>query len=66
MSTISVLEGDGLGFAYGRQRVIEGVSVELRPGITGLPGPNGAGKTTFMRLAFGLLIPADADPPRVG
>src|SRR5260370_21118468 len=33
------------------------VTLELRPGITGLVGANGAGKTTLMRLATGQLRP---------
>ena len=33
------------------------VSLELRPGITGLVGHNGAGKSTLLHLAAGLLRP---------
>ena len=41
--------------SYGRQTALDGVSLELGPGITGLLGRNGAGKTTLMRiLATGL------------
>ena len=41
--------------AYGRQRALDGVSLELGPGIIGLLGRNGAGKTTLLRiLATGL------------
>jgi ABC-2 type transport system ATP-binding protein len=34
------------------------VSLELRPGITGLVGANGAGKSTLIRLAAGQLRPS--------
>src|SRR5207302_6093881 len=36
---------------------INQVTLELRPGITGLVGANGAGKSTLMRLATGQLRP---------
>jgi ABC-2 type transport system ATP-binding protein len=42
---------------YGPVIGINQVSLELRPGITGLVGSNGAGKTTLMRLATGQLRP---------
>lgn len=49
---------DGLSFNYGRQRVLDGLSLEVPRGISfGLLGPNGAGKTTLIRLLVGLLRP---------
>ncbi len=45
-----------LSFSYGRQRVLDGLSLEIPAGISfGLLGPNGAGKTTLIRLLVGLL-----------
>jgi ABC-2 type transport system ATP-binding protein len=45
-----------LAFNYGRQRVLDGLSLEVPTGISfGLLGPNGAGKTTLIRLLVGLL-----------
>jgi ABC-2 type transport system ATP-binding protein len=45
-----------LSFSYGRQRVLDGLSLEVPAGISfGLLGPNGAGKTTLIRLLVGLL-----------
>lgn len=47
--------------AYGRQRALDGVSLELGPGIIGLLGRNGAGKTTLLRiLATGLAASSGA------
>lgn len=41
---------------YGKNRGIEDVNLEVKPGeVFGLIGPNGAGKTTTIRCAMGLL-----------
>src|SRR5215470_16043814 len=42
---------------YGPVIGVNQVTLELRPGITGLVGANGAGKTTLMKLATGQLRP---------
>lgn len=42
---------------YGAVIGVNQVTLELRPGITGLVGANGCGKSTLMRLAAGLLRP---------
>lgn len=43
---------------YGDLTVVDGVSLEVRPGeIFGIIGPNGAGKTTFMECLEGLRRP---------
>ena len=47
-----------LEMSFGDTRVLNGVSMDLKPGsITGLLGRNGAGKTTLIRTAVGLLKP---------
>ncbi len=45
-------------FAVGARRIIDGVSLELAPGVrTVIVGPNGAGKSVLLRLCHGLLAP---------
>ncbi len=51
-----ILRVEGLVKIYGKRRVVDGVSFEVRKGeIVGLLGPNGAGKTTSFRMACGLI-----------
>ncbi|MFT3878649.1 MAG: ABC transporter ATP-binding protein [Gemmatales bacterium] len=42
---------------YGPVMGLSDVTLEVKPGITGLVGPNGAGKSTLMKLATGQLRP---------
>lgn len=52
------LRAEGLRKRFRGRAVVDGVSLELRPGeIVGLLGPNGAGKTTCFYLLVGLLFP---------
>jgi iron complex transport system ATP-binding protein len=47
-----------LGFGYGRQPVIEGLSLQIAEGdFFVVIGPNGSGKTTLLRLVLGSLVP---------
>jgi branched-chain amino acid transport system ATP-binding protein len=53
-----VLVCDGLHAAYGRLRVLHGVSLTVQPNeLVALIGPNGAGKTTVLKAIVGLLRP---------
>jgi zinc transport system ATP-binding protein len=54
----SVLTAEGVSFAFGAQRVLDDVAIEVSPGeFTALVGPNGAGKSTLLRIVLGLLAP---------
>ncbi len=43
---------------YGNVVAVNGISMAVRPGVTGLLGPNGAGKTTLIALMSGFLAPS--------
>lgn len=52
----------GVGFAYGRQAVIEDLTLEVAEGdFFAVIGPNGSGKTTLLRLVLGSLTPRVGD-----
>ncbi|MFO1459263.1 MAG: LPS export ABC transporter ATP-binding protein [Verrucomicrobiota bacterium] len=52
------MEVSGLAKAYRGRRVVNGVSIHVRPGeIVGLLGPNGAGKTTSFNMIVGVVRP---------
>ena len=48
---------NGLEKRFGSLRAVDGVSLDLEPGITGFLGPNGAGKTTLLRMVATVLAP---------
>jgi lipopolysaccharide export system ATP-binding protein len=54
------LRAVGLHKTYGKKKVVDNVSIEVRKGeIVGLLGPNGAGKTTTFSMVLGL-VPQDS------
>lgn len=58
MSEQQVLRSENLVKIYGKRRVVNNVSVEIRQGETvGLLGPNGAGKTTTFYMIVGMIRP---------
>lgn len=53
-----LLATDKLVKAYKQRRVVDGVSIFVRPGeVVGLLGPNGAGKTTTFNMVVGVVRP---------
>ena len=66
-----LLGATGLSFGYGRERVLDDVSLSVRAGeFVALVGPNGSGKSTLLRLLLGSLEPSSGSarlfgrPPR--
>jgi ABC-2 type transport system ATP-binding protein len=55
------VELKGVSVFYGEVVGLSNVTLELKPGITGIVGPNGSGKTTLMRILCGLLAPLEGD-----
>jgi branched-chain amino acid transport system ATP-binding protein len=53
---------DNLHVHYGLSHVIQGVSMEARPGeVVGIFGRNGVGKTTLMKTIAGWVAPSDGE-----
>ena len=69
-----LLEATDVDFAFGRNKVLEGVSLHVDPGsFVALVGPNGSGKSTLLRVLLGSLSPSAGSvrlfgesPDRVG
>ena len=55
---MSVITIDQASRWYGNVVAVNGISMTVRPGVTGLLGPNGAGKTTLIALMSGFLAPS--------
>jgi lipopolysaccharide export system ATP-binding protein len=54
------LRAVGLHKSYGKKKVVDNVSIEVKKGeVVGLLGPNGAGKTTTFSMVLGL-VPQDS------
>ena len=59
-SEVNLLSTDQLVKEYGGRRVVNSVSIFVKPGeIVGLLGPNGAGKTTTFNMVVGIVKPDD-------
>jgi ABC-2 type transport system ATP-binding protein len=56
---VSLLMTEGLTKRFGSVTAVEGLSVDVQPGVTGLVGANGAGKSTLLKMLLGLLPPTE-------
>jgi len=58
VGSAAVLQCRDLHLRYGRTVALDGLSLDVEPGVmTGFVGPNGAGKTSTMRIVLGVLGP---------
>ncbi|WP_433329301.1 ABC transporter ATP-binding protein [Spirillospora sp. CA-294931] len=55
---MSVLKLSNVSRWYGNVVAVNGVSMDIGPGVTGLLGPNGAGKSTLIHMMGGFLAPS--------
>lgn len=52
-----MLEINDVTVKFGGVRPVDGVTLTVTPGVTGLVGPNGAGKTTMLNVLSGFVVP---------
>ncbi len=55
---IALIETQALTRQFGAVTALDGLTVAIEPGITGLVGSNGAGKSTLVKILLGLLEPS--------
>ncbi len=56
-----IIDLNGVTVGYGKQTVLDHVSVSFSGGSMGLLGPNGAGKTTLLKTLLGFIKPISGD-----
>jgi ABC-2 type transport system ATP-binding protein len=54
----TVIRIENLTVRYGHRLALDGLSVDIAPGVVGLLGPNGAGKSTLLKTLLGFIEPA--------
>jgi ABC-2 type transport system ATP-binding protein len=54
---VALISLDALTKRYGSITALDGLTLDLEPGIIGLVGSNGAGKSTLLKILLGLLEP---------
>jgi ABC-2 type transport system ATP-binding protein len=52
-----LIEARALTKRFGTVTALDGLTLDVQPGIIGLVGANGAGKSTFLKILLGLLPP---------
>ncbi len=62
----AVIRTSGLAKRYGSVTAVDGLSLDVPPGIVGLVGSNGAGKSTLIKILLGLLDPTEGSAEVLG
>ena len=55
LAQVSLIQTEGLTKRFGSVTAVDALTVDVRPGVTGLVGANGAGKSTLLKILLGLL-----------
>ena len=70
---VTIVEAQALTQRFGSTVALDGLDLQMQPGVTGLVGANGAGKTTLLSAMLGLRVPTSGsvtvmgfDPQRAG
>jgi ABC-2 type transport system ATP-binding protein len=63
---VPLISTRGLTKRYGDVLALDGLDLELEPGVIGLVGANGAGKSTLIRILLGLLAPTSGSAQLFG
>ena len=70
---VTIVEAQALTQRFGPTVALDGLDLQMQPGVTGLVGANGAGKTTLLNAMLGLRIPTSGsvtvmgyDPQKAG
>jgi ABC-2 type transport system ATP-binding protein len=66
MSRMSLINARDLTKRYPGVNALDGLTVDVEPGIVGFVGANGAGKSTFIRILLGLLAPTSGTATVLG
>src|SRR5487761_691411 len=55
------IELTGVARSFGGTKAVDGVNLQVGPGVLGLLGPNGAGKTSLLRMLATVLPPTSGE-----
>jgi ABC-2 type transport system ATP-binding protein len=61
-----LIEAQALTKRFGTVTALDGLTLDVEPGIIGLVGANGAGKSTFLKILLGLLPPTSGTAQVMG
>ncbi len=56
---MALIRTEGLAKRYGAVAALDGLTLEVEPGVVGLIGANGSGKSTLIKLLLGLIDASD-------
>ena len=62
----ALISARGLTKRYGAVTAVDGLTLDVAPGVVGLVGANGAGKSTLLKMLLGLLPPTSGSASVLG